>query len=380
MLRKNIYLDNSATSRFHPAECLHNLSKGIRLCANPGRSSHTSSLSAGMKVFETRQKLLDFFGAKSGYCVFTKNCTESLNLALLSSIPENAHVITTATEHNSMLRPLNFLAKTKNVKLSILPPSKDGHVPVYRIENAIRSNTYMVCVNHVSNVNGVVADIDAIGKLTARHGIRFLVDGAQSAGHINVNIDSAHVDAFACPAHKGLLGVQGLGFLIFSDRIKINPLLFGGTGTNSESINHPKDIPEAFEAGTLAFPLIYALSGSIDYLKKNQKNIEFNTVKMTNELLYGLKTIKKVKIYTPTNALTGVVGFNISTIPSTEVGDTLNQKYGIEVRSGLHCAPLMHNALGTLEQGIVRASIGANNTPKDIEKLLVAVEKIAKKF
>lgn len=379
MFKNTVYLDNSATSRFHPKECTKNFLTAISRSANPSRSAHDDAIWCGLKTLDTRQKLTKFFHADTDYCVFTKNCTESLNLALLGSIPEKAHVITTATEHNSMLRPLNFLAKTKKIKLTVLAPAIGGHVPPYRVENAIRSDTYLVCVNHVSNVNGVIADINAIGKITARVGARFLVDGAQSAGHIDINMSEAHIDALCVPAHKGLLGFQGLGALIFSDRMKPNPLIFGGTGTNSESINHPKDAPEAFEAGTLPFPLIYALSGSLDFLKKEGKNISNHIAKLSNELIYGLKSIKKIKIYTPDNALSGVVGFNVGATPSTDIGDLLNEKYSIAVRTGLHCAPLMHNALGTLDQGIVRASIGAGSSQKDIEKLLLAVEKIARR-
>lgn len=379
MLRKSVYLDNAATSRFHPTESIREFEKAVRFSANPGRSSHDDAVRAGLKVMETREKLLSFFGCDGGYAVFTKNCTEALNLALLGSIPPNSHVITTVAEHNSTLRPLYHLARTKKIRLTVLPLSQNGHVPLYRIENAIRNDTFMVVINHVSNVNGVIADIAEIGKITAKHNVRLLVDTAQSAGHINIKMREYHIDAIAAPAHKGMLGLQGLGFLIFTDRMTPSPIIFGGTGTNSESVYHPKDAPEAFEAGTISYPLISALSSSIDFLKKEGKNIANNTAKLSNELIYGLKTIKKIKIFTPHDALTGVVGFNVGDMTSSEVSDILNERYGISVRAGLHCAPLMHNFLGTLEQGIVRASIGAENTQKDIERLLFAVEKIAKK-
>ncbi len=380
MLRKNVYLDNAATSRFHPQECIKAIEKALNLSANPGRSSHDDAVRAGIKVMETREKLLSYFGSSSGYAVFTKNCSEALNLALLGSIPENAHVVTTVAEHNSTLRPLYHLARVKGVRLTVLPLSKEGHVPLYRIENAIRSDTYLVVVNHVSNVNGVIADLAGIGKITAKRNVRFLVDCAQSAGHLDIKMDECHIDGIAAPAHKGLLGVQGLGFLIFTERLKPTPLIMGGTGTNSESVYHPKDAPEAYEAGTLSYPLISGLSSSLDFLKKEGKNISNSIAKLSNELIYGLKNIKKVKIYTPHDALTGVVGFNIGELSSSEVGDILNERFHIATRSGLHCAPLMHNFLGTLEQGIVRASIGANNTSHDIDRLLVAVEKIARKI
>lgn len=379
MLRNTVYLDNAATSRFHPDCATKALIKATKNSANPGRSSHEEAVRAGIMVMRTREKLLSFFGCPSGNAVFTKNCTEALNLALLGSIPQNAHVVTTVAEHNSTLRPLYHLAKERKIRLTVLPLAKDGHVPLYRIENAIRQDTFMVVVNHVSNVNGVTADIEGIGKITSRKNVRFMVDCAQSAGHVDIKMDFCKIDAIASPAHKGLLAFQGLGFLIFNERLKPAPLIMGGTGTNSESVNHPKDAPEAFEAGTVAYPLICALSSCLDFLKKEGKNIANSTAKLSNELIYGLKNIKNIKIYTPHDALTGVVGFNVGEISSSEISDTLNERYGIAVRSGLHCAPLMHNHLGTIEQGIIRASIGANNTPKDVDKLLVAIEKIAKK-
>lgn len=379
MLRKSVYLDNAATSRFHPIESIKALENAIRLASNPGRSSHDDAVRAGLKVLDTREKLLSFFGCEGGYAVFTKNCTEALNLAILGCVPKGAHVITTVAEHNSTLRPLYHLARTKDVRLTVLPLSQDGHVPAYRIENAVRSDTFMIAVNHISNVNGVIANLQEIGRIAAKNNVRFLVDAAQSAGHLDIKMSECHIDALAAPSHKGMLGVQGLGFLIFTDRMKPTPIILGGTGTNSESVYHPKDAPEAFEAGTLPYPLISALSSSIDFLKKEGKNIVNNTSKLANELIYGLKNIKKIKIYTPHSALSGVVGFNIGERSSSEVGDILNERYSISLRAGLHCAPLMHNFLGTIEQGIVRASIGAGNTHKDIERLLLAVERIAKK-
>ena len=182
----------------------------------------------------------------------------------------------------------------------------------------------------------------------------------------------------ALPCHKGLLSSQGLGALVFNDRIKLSPVIFGGTGTNSESVTHPKDAPEAYEAGTLPYPLIAGLQASISYLEREGKRIKNSLSYLTNELLYGLKKIKGVTIYTPDNALTGVVSFNIRDIPSTTVGDVLSKSYDICTRSGLHCAPLMHNYLKTLEQGTVRASLGAGNTIRDVRSLLYAVGKISK--
>lgn len=373
-----IYLDNAATSRFKPKATLNATLKALKNQSNPGRSSHTDAINSALECYKIREKIKHFFHCEGGNAVFTKNCTEALNLAILGSIPKNARIVTTVAEHNSVLRPLYKLAKEKNIKIVTLPLSRDGHVPPYRVENALNTDTYMLILNHVSNVNGVKSNLFEIGKITAKRGVKFLVDGAQSAGHEPINMQECNIDMLALPAHKGLLAPQGLGILLFNDRISLSPLLLGGTGTNSESVYHPKDAPEAYEAGTLNFPAIAGLGKSLEYLEENGKRITDTVKKLTSDLLYGLKQIKSVTLYTPDNALGGVVSFNVSNLSSSTVSDILSQKYDIATRSGLHCAPLMHNFLGTLEQGTVRASIGAGNTARDIEKLLIAVERIAK--
>lgn len=372
-----IYLDNGATSKFKPKEVIKAVHGATLNSANPGRSSHRDAVNCALTVYKTREKLSNFVGAKGYNVVFTKNCTEALNLAL-TTIPRGARVVSTVCEHNSVLRPLYRLAREKGVKVVTLTPSINGHVPPYRVENALKENTYMFICNHVSNVNGVTADIEQLGKITAKRGVKFLVDGAQSIGHIPIDMNLSHIDMLALPCHKGLLDIQGLGALVFNDRVNLSPIILGGTGTNSESVNHPKDIPEAYESGTLPYPAIAGLNASIDYLNEHGRGI-INTISyLTNELIYGLKKIKGVTIYTPDNALTGVVSFNIHTLPSSSVSDILNERYDIATRSGLHCAPLMHNHLKTLEQGTVRASIGAGNTIRDIRALLYAVDKISK--
>lgn len=373
-----IYLDNASTTRFKPKETVDALVKAVKKQANPGRSSHKDAVESALVCYKTREKLKSFFHCDGGNVIFTKNCTEALNLAILGTIPERGKIITTVAEHNSVLRPLYYLARKKGVKIITLKLAKDGHIPPYRIENALDSDTFMVVLNHTSNVNGVTSNIHEIGKITAKRGVKLLLDGAQSAGHEDINMHECNVDMLAIPAHKGLLGVQGLGALIFTERCSPSPLIFGGTGTNSDSVYHPKDAPEAYEAGTVNYPAISALNASLQYLQNQQDKIVSKIKYLTNELLYGLKNIKNVNIYTPSSALSGVVSFNIGEKQSGMVSDILSQRFDIAVRSGLHCAPLMHNFLGTLEQGTVRISIGAGNTKKEIIYALSAIEKIAK--
>lgn len=372
-----IYLDNAATSRFKPKETIRAVTDALTSSSNPGRSSHDDAVRSALTVYKTRELLLKYVGASGLNVVFTKNCTEALNLAI-DSIPRGARVVTTILEHNSVLRPLNRLARERGIKVVTLTPAIGTHVPPYRVENALKEDTYMFICNHVSNVNGVIADLEQYGKITAKRGVKFLVDGAQSVGHVDIDVNAFHIDMLAIPCHKGLLAPQGLGALIFNDRVSLSPILLGGTGTNSESITHPKDAPEAYEAGTLPYPLIAGLESSLNYLFREGRGIKNNISFLTNELISGLKKIKGVTLYTPDSALSGVVSFNIRDIPSTTVGDILNKNYHIATRTGLHCAPLMHNYLKTLEQGTVRASIGAGNTLKDVRALLHAISKIAK--
>lgn len=372
-----IYLDNAATSKFKPKEVLKAVHGALLNSANPTRSSHSDAVECALTVYHTREALSSFVGGRNYNVVFTKNCTEALNLAI-QSVPRGARIVTTACEHNSVLRPLQRLSRERSVKVVTLSPSIGGHVPPYRVENALKEDTYMFICNHVSNVNGVIADVEQFGKITAKRGVKFLLDGAQSVGHVDIDMSLAHVDMLAIPAHKGLLAPQGLGALIFNERVSLSPIILGGTGTNSESMTHPKDAPEAYEAGTLPYPMIAGLNASLEYLTREGRGIKNTISYLTNELIYGLKKIKGVTIYTPDSALTGVVSFNVRDLPSSTIGDILNENYGIAVRTGLHCAPLMHNHLKTISQGTVRASLGAGNTARDVHALLHAVEKISR--
>ena len=372
-----IYLDNAATSKFKPKEVVKAVHGALLNSANPGRSSHRDAVKSALTVYDTREALLSFVGARGYNAVFTKNCTEALNMAL-TTIPRGARVVTTMCEHNSVLRPLHKLARDKGIKIVTLAPSIGGHVPPYRLENALKEDTYMFICNHVSNVNGVVADVEQFGKITAKRGVKFVVDGAQSIGHLDVDVTKCHIDMLAIPCHKGLLAPQGLGALIFGDRVSPSPIILGGTGTNSESLTQPKDAPEAFEAGTINYPAIAGLNASLKYLLAEGRGIKNTISYLTNELIYGLKKIKGITLYTPDSALTGVISFNVRNIPSSTIGDKLSENYDIATRTGLHCAPLMHNHLKTLEQGTVRASIGAGNTIRDVRSLLHAVEKLSK--
>lgn len=365
-----IYFDNAATSRFKPKEVIKAVEYEMKHAANPGRSGHDASIMAAQRISDTRDSIIEYFNAPHHNVVFTKNCTEALNLAF--NVLSHGHVIITANEHNSVLRPLFKLADENLITVSVVSPAPDGYINPLEIERKIQKNTAMIVINHVSNVTGIETDLFNIGKIADKHGIVFTVDAAQSAGHVNIDVEKLKIDMLAAPAHKGLYGIQGCGFLIFNDRLTVPPLILGGTGTMSDSLIQPLTPPEAQEAGTLNTPSIIGLKAGIDWVKKHFTEIKTIEKKLTEELIYGLKNIKKIKLYSSPESK-GVVSFNVKGIDSSSVADALNER-GIAVRSGLHCAPLIHRYLNS--GGAVRVSFGYNNTVKQVHKLLRTIEKL----
>lgn len=372
-----IYLDNSATTFPKPQSVQKAVCEGIvKFGANPGRSGHSFSLKTAMKVFEVREKLANFVAAESAEnVVFTGGCTEALNLAILGSIKKGGHVICSVNDHNSVLRPLHYLADEKIIELSIAEP-KGARLRLDDIKPLVRPNTYMVCANHVSNVDGMEADLSEIGKFCFENCLLFLVDSAQSAGHKKINMLKQHIDMLAVAGHKGLMGIMGVGALVVSSKAKLIPLKFGGTGTDSANLSQPLHFPEGFESGTLPVPAIIGLGAGIDFTKENFSETERKIDDLSTYLNYELRQIKGVKVYTHPDNANGVLAFNIGETPSSEVAEILDKKFGVLVRSGLHCAPLKHKALGTLEQGAIRVSLGAFTKFSDVEKLLKAVRRI----
>ncbi|MGI6700969.1 MAG: aminotransferase class V-fold PLP-dependent enzyme [Christensenellales bacterium] len=369
-----IYLDNAATSRFKPKSVIKAVVKELTNSANPGRSGHNDAISTLQRVYETRKKVLEFVNCSDGEVIFTASCTEALNLAIFGTA-RTGHVITTALEHNSTLRPLYKLEKEKLIKLTVIEPDSSGKINPKDIEKAINLDTYLVAVNNISNVTGAETDIAEIGKITSKKGALFLVDGAQSLGHKSIDMNKMGIDMLAAPGHKGIHGMQGSGFLVYSGRLRLNPIKYGGTGTNSESVYQPVAPPEAYESGTLNTPGIASIKAGIEWTMKHFDQIGKKLEHLSDIMLNGLKNIKGVTLYS--NEPNSIAAFEINGYDSSRVCDIMNEKFNIALRSGLHCAPLMHNYLNTLDNGLVRASVGWNNSESDICKLLAAVEKIA---
>ncbi|MBR2871291.1 MAG: aminotransferase class V-fold PLP-dependent enzyme [Clostridia bacterium] len=371
-----IYFDNAATGGFKPRSVSDTANTVIRyLSANPGRSGHRLSVSGAEMVFNCRKILSEFFGGTPERVVFTKNCTEALNVAIFGTLKKGGHVITTTFEHNSVLRPLYFLKNQGLIKLDVISPSLS--VPLeLAIKNAIRENTYMVVTTAVSNVTGKAFPIDRIGKICKNHNLLYLVDGAQGGGHLPINIDRQNISMLCLAGHKGLMGIMGSGVLIFNEQTEISPLIMGGTGSESFNLNQPECYPERLESGTLNLPAIASLYEGVRIIKDNLENYSKHLIESTQKIIDGLNTIPKARCYSLANR-SGIVAFDLLNMPSEDVASALNYEYDIAVRGGLHCAPLTHKFLGTHENGLVRASLSVQNSTREIYYFLNAVRKLA---
>ncbi len=373
-----IYFDNAATGGKKPDTVLTAVNSAIRVCANPGRSGHKLSLSCLRRTQECRNALSEYFG---GYgferVVFTKNCTEALNLALFGLLNEGDKVLTTCMEHNSVLRPLKHLEKTKNVRLDICP-LVGGEFSLAEFKNRVSDGVKAVVITSASNVTGAIPPLKKLRAILPKKTL-LIVDGAQGGGHIPLSMQELGIDALALAGHKGLFGIQGSGALLFSDRVELAPLLYGGTGTMSLSLDMPEYFPESLEAGTLSFPAILSLLEGVRHLSLHDERIRETLLNFTAYFIDGLKKLKNYRIYSAPNPA-GIVGFSHRTLPSERVASILSAKYGIAVRGGLHCAPLMHEALGTLDGGLIRVSFSHFNTKTELDECLSALLKIDENF
>ncbi|HEY8444395.1 MAG TPA: aminotransferase class V-fold PLP-dependent enzyme [Clostridia bacterium] len=375
---RTIYFDNAASGGYKPDCVKQAVLQALDNPANPGRSGHQASLKAAIIVSEARDNTAEFFGT-DGDIVFTHNCTAALNFAILGGIP-GGHAVTTVFEHNSVLRPLEHLKRLGVIDYTISVPDSSGVLRVKDIIDNIRRNTRMIIVNHVSNVTGARAPVEEIGYYAYRYGIPFLVDAAQSAGHININMKESNINILAAAGHKGLAAPQGVGVLAVSKGVKIRPIIMGGTGSRSESPIQPDDLPEGLESGTISTPAIAGLNAGIRWIKQNFDEISKKIHELTYMMYCELKKIPEVVIYTPWGHFNGIVTFNINGLAAGEVSNILDEQFNICTRPGLHCAPLAHRFLGTLKYGAVRASLSYQNTFEEVETFIDAVKTIVKRF
>lgn len=376
-----IYLDHGATSFPKPKGVIEEMECCMRTyCGNPGRSGHKMSMMMGEKIYETRKQVADFLGIKDpSRLLFTKNTTEALNLAFFGYLQEGDHVVTTAMEHNSVLRPLQML-ESRGISHTIVEADELGQITVDVLEAAILENTRLIAVTGASNVTGTLLPLREIGLMAKRHDIPLLADGAQCVGKVPLQVEELGVSLLAFPGHKGLQGPPGTGGLYVAPGLTPAPLLYGGTGTLSRSRRQPSDFPEGYEAGTANGPAIVGLGKGVEAVSRiGVDTIAFYERELISLLESYLYDMDFVTCYGPVpEKKTGICLFNIRDMSSEEVTERLSREYGIAVRGGYHCAPLAHRTIGTFDGGAVRLSVGPFNTRKEIRTVAEAVYRIGK--
>ena len=370
-----LYFDNAATGGRKPDRVLTAVKGAIEISANAGRSGHKLAVSFANKVQDCRNLLSEYFdGYGFDRVIFTKNCTESLNLALLGVLKKGDHVITTCLEHNSVLRPLEFLKTHGIIEYSVCP-LEDGKIRAETFSKLIRPNTRMAVVTLASNVTGYTPPVYELKRVLPPD-VLLVCDGAQAGGHIPVSMRKMGIDALALAGHKGLHAIQGIGALLFSKRLTPAPLLFGGTGSLSRSLTMPDFYPDALEAGTLAFPAVLSLLEGVRFLQAHRAKIAHTLTEFTGKLINELRALKAYTVYSIPNPC-GIVAFAHNDKPSEQLADILSSDYGFALRGGLHCAPLMHENLQTIESGLLRASFSHFNNAQEIDRLLLALRDIS---
>lgn len=375
-----IYFDNSATTFPKPEKVTANTFSFLKTsCANPGRSAHKMSIESSRQVFECRFEIANMFNINDPTDIaFTKNCSEALNIGIFSNLEENDHVITSVLEHNSIIRALEHIKSEKNIEITYLNPDEDMTITDYHIENNIKPNTKMVVLSHANNLVGTFYDIEKIGQITKKYNILFMVDAAQSAGKKNIDVQKMNIDILCAPGHKSLYGFTGTGFIYANEQAKVKPVLYGGTGSFSDDIHQPQIMPDKLETGTLNVVGIKSLLEGIRWI--NSVGIDIIGAKenaLAKYIIRKLIEIEGVTVYTPLNdELAGIVSFNIDGLDSSFVAGVLDLKYDIAVRGGLHCNPLGHRYLGTLESGFIRASLSYFNNMNEADKFISAVKSI----
>lgn len=376
-----IYMDNAATTMHKPECVVEAIVTAMHSMGNAGRGAHAASLDASRTIYGTREELANFFHAESPkQIVFTSNSTESLNTAIRGTIEAGDHVITTEMEHNSVLRPLYDLAD-HGVEVTILPADETGMICYDDFEKEIRPNTKAIVCTNGSNLTGNMIDVKRVGEIAKKHDLLFIVDASQTAGVYEIDVQDMQIDILCFTGHKGLLGPQGTGGMYVRSGLSVKPLKCGGSGVDTYNTHHPKEMPTALEAGTLNGHGIAGLGAGVGYIVENGiDKLREKELDMMWKFYNGVKDIPGVKVYGDfqTKKRCPIVALNIGDYDSSEVSDELLMTYDISTRPGAHCAPLMHKALGTVEQGAVRFSFSHFNTDEEVEIAIKAIEELSK--
>lgn len=376
-----IYLDNAATTMHKPPEVAEAVAAAINSMGNAARSTYESALSASEIIYDTRVQLAKLFHcSRADRVVFTANSTEALNIAINGVANQGDHMITTALEHNSVLRPLYKLEAEQKITLTIVPANKQGNIDYGELERQIRQETKAIICTHASNLTGNMLDLERIGAITARHGILLIADVSQTAGIFPIDMSSMHIDILCFTGHKGLLGPQGVGGLCIAEGIEVRPGKVGGTGIQSYSKTQPSEYPTRLEAGTLNGHGIAGLRAALGFIQSvGIDTIAWHEGDLAQRFYNGVKNVDGITVYGDYSAAcrAAIVALNIWDYDSSLVADELSEAYGIAVRAGAHCAPLMHDALQTAEQGAVRFSFSWFTTEAEVDAAIRAVTELA---
>ncbi len=373
-----IYLDNAATSFPKPQQVIRAMSDALQnFGANPGRGGHQLALQAGRTVEKCREAAASFLGVPSPErIIFTRNCTESLNIAIIGMLHKGDEVICSHGEHNAVMRPLERFVSRGEITVKLLRPDAQGLLSPDTLNRAITSRTGLVIVCHASNVTGVIQPVRELGAVCRERGVPFLVDAAQTAGVLNVTLDGLNADMIAMPGHKGLLGPHGTGLLALREGIDPEPLILGGTGSASESVRQPEMLPDRYESGTLNLPGIAGLLAGIEFVAKQREEIHRYETSLNDRLRRQLAQIPGLRILGDENApRVGITAVVPDGGDSAALADALDTT-GVAVRGGLHCAPAMHSYLGTMRSGAVRFAPGPFNTEREIDDAAALVSRL----
>lgn len=375
------YFDNAATAYPKAPKVAEAMSRYLNeIGASINRGVYATAQEAALRTLTLREQLCALFHHPDpNHVILTSGCTHAINLALKGCLRKGDHVLVSSLEHNAVMRPLVQLG----VAFDRVPCDGEGFLRIENIEELIRPNTRLFVLCHASNVCGTVQDAEAVGRLCKLHNIPLLLDAAQTAGHVPVDFEGFGLSAMAIPAHKGLLGPQGMGALLVTKEFaaQMEPLLAGGTGSQSDSEEIPSYMPDRFEPGTPNLPGIYGWSAALDYVNQSSlPTLRSHDLALTEQFLKGLEDIPNLRMV-GTKELSrrvGVIAIDFANLDNAEAADRLEQVFGILTRCGMHCAPSAHKALGTFPQGVVRFSIGYQTKPEDVEAALQAIAVLAK--
>ena len=375
-----IYLDNAATTLHKPPQVVKAVADALQSMGNSARGTHAGSMAASHTVYDTRVKLAKLFGCpRADRVAFTANVTEALNIAVNGLIGRGDHVITTDCEHNSVLRPLYRLADEQGVEVSFVPADRQGNLDYDAFERLMQPHTRAIVCTHASNLTGNLTDLARVSAVAKAHDVLLIVDAAQTAGVYPIDMAALGIDVLCFTGHKGLMGPQGTGGLCVREGLTLRHWKVGGSGVQSYSRTHPTQMPTCLEAGTLNSHGIAGLSAALDFIAEvGVDAIHDRETALMRRFYEGVKEVPGITVYGDFSCeRMAIVTLNIGDYESGAVSDALSEEYGIATRPGAHCAPRMHQALGTVQQGAVRFSFSWFNTEQEIDAAIQAVRELA---